>query len=102
MKTLAEFKRSVKVGMKFRCTDHWLPLFIGTVRTVTKVQGNGVFYELDGDVKDRRWMPYIASGCTQFNGDKVRFDLGAREASPQNDADHRYWELELISGKEGE
>lgn len=51
MKSFSELKRTVKPGSRIKVVKHWLdearkdlPPMAGTVRVVTKAQGNGYYY----------------------------------------------------------
>jgi hypothetical protein len=98
MKTLSEFKRTVKVGTQFRVTDHWRTPLIGSLRTVAKCQTNGLWFALEG-TEQRLWMDYLPAKCISFDGNKVRFDQGKREATPQHGANHMFWELEFVTSE---
>lgn len=53
----AEYRRRLPPGARLECTQHKIEKYIGTIRTVTKAQTNGVFFVLDGDTR-RSWSPF--------------------------------------------
>lgn len=87
MKTLTELKRTVKTGSKIVCLSHWmdavrkdLPAKTGTVRVVTKAQGNGYFYEQDGK---RLWgdYPKAAKDISFGEGNTFTIQFGDKGAA---------------------
>ncbi len=86
MRTLTDFKRTVTVGTRLRTHKHWLPHFAGTVRTVTKVQTNGLWFSLP-DEERRYWMPYPkAAHVRAMSPTVMRFEP----------TEGRFWELEVL------
>lgn len=63
--TLKQFKAAIKVGMAIEVLDHWLPKYIGTMRHVTKVQGNGFFFTMGGS-PERCWSPFPRASELRF------------------------------------
>lgn len=67
MKTLTELKRTIKAGSRVFVVSHWRDAvredqapMAGTIRVVTKTQGNGYWYEQNGHSK-RLWADYPTS-----------------------------------------
>lgn len=57
--TLKDWKAQHVVGRKIRVIDHWIEKLRGTVRTITKVQGNGYWFKTDGEENAvTMWSPY--------------------------------------------
>ncbi len=72
MKTLADLKRTLKVGMKIKTIrpleDYTLPsgniVLKETIRTITKVQTNGFSM-------DNCWLDFPSKACVEFLSDKA-------------------------------
>lgn len=61
--SLASLKRRIRPGTKLLVLSHWNEKYLDTVRTVTKVQGNG-FYFTFGD--QSHWSPYPKASRLAF------------------------------------
>jgi hypothetical protein len=72
--TLKAFKEAVKVGTKMRAIEHCRAEQLGKVRTVTKAQGNGFFFLVEGDER-RSWLDYPKASQLEFDGKHARIRL---------------------------
>jgi len=63
---LTAFKSAVRCGMQISVTDHWMEHQRHTLRTVTKVQGNGFFFIRKGDAA-RSWMAFPKPAELRFS-----------------------------------
>src|SRR6185437_707096 len=83
--------------------DHWQPNLCYTLRTVTKVQGNGFFFLNEGDTK-RGWMGFPKADELQFDGTTARIRTGEKhwtlDLTPNGVVDHYRWER--ARGRENE
>ena len=70
--TLVAFKAAIKVGTQLTVTDHWLERHRNSVRTVTKVQTNGLWLTHGDD--DTRYR----SAFPTFDGSTTRITMGEK------------------------
>lgn len=77
MKTFADVKRRMVVGQRlFTVQNTYVTKLTGTTRTVTRVQGNGYWYRVDGDSRDG-FTPYPkAAAFTFIDANTFRMSLG--------------------------
>lgn len=76
MKTLADFKRRVRVGCKLLCVENtYRPVLNGTVRTVTRCQTVGFKWRNAGADKDSHSAYPRATEFTVVDADTVRYKL---------------------------
>lgn len=73
--TLKAFKAAVQVGTKMTVLDHWIPKYLNTVRTITKVQGNGFFFTTPGQ-DGRAWSDFPKSAQLRFDGKVAHVMMG--------------------------
>ena|ERR1035437_4580066 len=92
--SLASLKRAIAVnGVLIRVVSHWQAQLVGTVRTPTKVQTNGYFFDgpdLTGKIA-RMWGPTPKASKLRFNAD------GTVTFYPDTE---RSWTLEFMSPEE--
>lgn len=74
---LASIKRRIRPGVSLLCIRNTLrPELDGTLRRVTRVQGNGFWWTCDRDPREA-WTDYPpASGVVFVDDDTFRFPLG--------------------------
>lgn len=93
--TLKAFKSAIQVGMQISTSDHWVEGIRNTLRTVTKVQGNGIFFSQEGS-PGRFWMEYPKAAELQFDGECARIRIGEKHwtmhLKPNGIVDHHRWE----------
>lgn len=59
MKTLAQLKRDLKVGTKLKTIFNLHGKYLGSIRTISKVQTNGIYLETnDGTRTFNSWLPF--------------------------------------------
>jgi hypothetical protein len=77
MKTLADLKRTIKVGTRLRCIENTLrPELNDTLRTVVKVQGNAFVWHQDGQMDQRgSWTNFPKAGDCKFDGNTFQLSL---------------------------
>ena len=101
--TLKAFKSAVRPGMRIGVSDHWVERHRYTVRTVTKVQGNGFFFTQEGDAT-RYWMPFPKASALRFAGTCAHIGIGEKRwtlhLTPNGIVDHHRWER--VRGSENE
>ncbi len=70
--TKAEYRRRFPLGARFECTQHLIQKYVGTIRTITKVQTNGVWFKLDDDEKDQNyWSPFSTVTEARANENEI-------------------------------
>jgi len=86
VKNLTELKRQIKAGSVLTVVDHWVPEFVGNVRTVTKTQGNGYWFTEPSKPGKRLWgdYPKKAAQVSFPNPDTFRVAV-----------ENRFWELRV-------
>lgn len=93
--TLKAFKAALHVGMQIVVADHWLTENMNTVRTVTKVQGNGYFFTIPGE-KVRLWGTFPKASELVFDGKTAIITIGEKHWTlslvPDGRVDHLCWE----------
>jgi hypothetical protein len=77
MRTFADLKRTIKPGMKLLVLQHdYRPELTGTVRTVTRTQGNGYFFT--DEHHKSAFSNYAKASCYTFPDERTyRHDEGA-------------------------
>lgn len=70
IKNLSQLKRTITVGTRLRVLDHWQEKYRNTERVVTKTQGNGFWFTMDGHA-GRFWSNYEKSAQMEFPGGSV-------------------------------
>ncbi len=63
----AEYKRRMVLGARFECIQHKIPKYIGTIRTIVKVQTNAVWFILDTET-ERSWSPFDSLAEVRSDG----------------------------------
>lgn len=86
MKNLAGLKRAIQPGVRLVAVAHWQEKLIGTVRTITHIQGNGYWYTIEGDHR-RMWSNFGRAGDFSFPS----------EDSYRYEKDGRGWTLKILS-----
>jgi hypothetical protein len=93
--TLKAFKAAIREGMEIVVADHWIERHRNTVRTVTKVQGNGYFFTQPGEPK-RFWGEYPKASELEFDGRTAIVTIGEKHwtlsLAPDGRVDHLRWE----------
>jgi hypothetical protein len=102
--TMKAFKVALHVGMQIRVSDHWIADQRNTLRTITKLQGNGFFFTPEGDNR-RGWMGFPSAAQLNFAGTtaQIRIDETRRwtlHLTPHGEVDHYRWER--VRGNENE
>lgn len=78
MKNFAELKRVIQPGLKLKALAHWNPNMLNSIRTVTRVQGNGYWFRVPGDERDM-WSEYFKAGNYTFpTADSFTFTIEGR------------------------
>jgi hypothetical protein len=95
-RTLADLKRKIVVGTELLCTIHYKPKHEGHVRTVTKVQGNGFFFEQEGS-DGRFWSPYPKAADLEWLDDET-FAVTAGATTGEHPVVKR-WVLKIVHGR---
>jgi hypothetical protein len=74
MKTLAEVKRRVKVGMVLTCEHHLKPAISGP-RPIVKVQANAIAYSFTTEKGEQKtgWCYWPKAAEVKVDGDRVTF-----------------------------
>lgn len=86
IKSFAGLKRAITVGTKLYVVDHWRADQKAVIRNITKTQGNGCWYTIEGDLR-RRWMDYPPRAEHLSFPAPNRFRVTVGEA---------FWELEFV------
>lgn len=73
-KSFADFKRSIKVGMRFQATNHLYPSLSGE-RVISRVQGNALacWYTKPDGTRAETWCPYPKAAMVRVEGERVTF-----------------------------
>ena len=87
MKTLADLKRRVQPGVQLLAVDHWQDKLKGSIRTVTRTQGNGYWFCVPGDQREM-WSGY----------DKAAFFSFPAPNQYRYERDGKGWTLEILGG----
>ncbi len=109
-KTLADLKRMIKVGSELLVTIHHKPEWEGKLRTVTKVQSGGFFYEQEGLLKldgkpERLWHPYPKARDLEWLDDYTfaitagTYTKGAGTKDDPHVEIMKRWVLKLVHGR---
>lgn len=85
--SLKAYKAAVKVGAVVTVLEHWNPEWVGSKRTVTKVQGDSFASLIDGE-KQPIWSPFPKAVELQFDGHIAKVRV--------NDA--KFWTLKIEQG----
>lgn len=75
MRTFADFKRAAVAGSVWTVVNNLHPAMSGR-RTVTKLQGNGLFCDAikaDGTEVKRGWLPFPKAAAVRVEGNSVHF-----------------------------
>jgi hypothetical protein len=97
--TLADLKRRIVVGTKLLCTIHYKPESEGKLRIVTKVQGNGYWFDEVGGF-EHAWSSFPKAKDLEWQG-LDRFTV-KNQGVVVRDRGHRVekrWTLAIVAGE---
>lgn len=88
MKTLADLKRNLKIGVAMTMTKaEGQNRLIGIKRYIVATQGNGIYLNADKEAKGGSFLDFPKASLLEYDGETLKiFDAGYRDLTPEEQA----------------